>query len=134
MPRLTGVFPVFLKLFQRIYSSFKGQIYRTQMTDAQKYQLYSKRIKGCFLALKISLFCATAALVALIVFVAISAGIDLSENAPQSFLIGVIVCAGTTVLFLISTSVLILTVKIFLSKLRKLNMKESGAKQPLKRL
>lgn len=97
----------------------------TQMTDANKYQLYSKRIKGCFLALKITLFCAFISLIALIVYVAISAGIGFSESDPQSFLIGVIVCAGATVLFLVATLAFILTVKIILSKLNKYEMKEA---------
>ena len=95
------------------------------MTDAQKYQLYSKLIKGCFFVMKITLICAVAALAALVIFMGVSAGIGLNESDPQSFLMGVVVCAGATVVFLITAIACLLTATLTLNKLKKLDMREA---------
>ena len=66
-----------------------------------------------------------AALAALVIFMAVSAGTGLNESDPQAFLIGVVVCAGLTVCFLLTSFLCILTAQITLKRLNKLDIREA---------
>ena len=95
------------------------------MTNSEKSQLYLKRIKRCFLIMKISVFGAMAAVAALVVFVSIASATGLKTTAPESFLIGVSVCAALAVALLIVPFTCIIISKITLVKLNKLDDREA---------
>ena len=82
------------------------------------------RLKKCFLAMKITVAITVISIAALVIFMAVAASSDLKSADPTAFLTGIVVPASVALAGVLAAFTSLITAKITLNKLNKLDTRE----------